>query len=174
METEKRVQTLLSGIDFKIPDPNGTITEFMDIGHQNLEQYSLFTARGDWQEERFIDLVSLGLAEKLYPIATEKYGNTSRASLQHILIDSCLPEAESEWRQLKDLATKALEQQGINATQMKTLIELFDILPQLLFELLVELAGRLMLIPVSEVMDVRKILAQLVMEAGHADNNRHN
>jgi len=175
MNTEQRLLELFDGINFKMINNDNSVEQVTKIVRHNGEQYDLIEAKGEPYKERLLDTISLVLAEKLHPIAMDRYGDTGETSIQHILNDTdSNPMAISEWEKTKQLALSTLKSDDFTESEMSLLSELLDSIPGMILDLIVELAGRLKVIPMTELSDITRILALMMKEEEHADKIRNN
>lgn len=175
MDTEQRLLELFDGINFKIVNGDNSVEQFKKIARYNQEQYDLIEARGELYEERLLDMISLVLAEKLHPIAMDRYGDTGEISVRRIFDETTSnPTTMSDLRKVKQLALSTISADDFNESQVSLLSELLDLIPEMILDFIVQLAGRLEVIPMTELSGITRILTLMMQEEGYADNTRNN
>jgi len=175
MDTEQRLLELFDGINFKIVNGDNSVEQFKKIARYNQEQYDLIEARGELYEERLLDMISLVLAEKLHPIAMDRCGDTGEISVRRIFNETTSnPTTMSDLRKIKQLALSTISADDFNESQVSLLSELLDLIPEMILDFIVQLAGRLEVIPMTELSGITRILTLMMQEEGYADNTRNN
>lgn len=115
------------------------------------------------------------MAEQLQPRALSKYGNTSDASLRRVLADEFLQPEDAKWVEAARLAKEALKGQEFTGQQLEMIGQLFDSLPDVMIDFIVEGVRQMCLVPLAEGPDIAGILYEMLKEAeGYADDNRNN
>ena len=120
-------------------------------------------------------MISLVLAEKLHPIAMDRYGDTGEISVRRIFNETTSnPTTMSDLRKIKQLALSTISADDFNESQVSLLSELLDLIPEMILDFIVQLAGRLEVIPMTELSGITRILTLMIQEEGYADNTRNN
>jgi len=175
MEIQEKLSELLEGTSFRTYSNCKSGEQFIEIARHNEEQYARIEAKGEQYQERIQNFVCLLLSEKLNPLAMEKFGNTSDASLRKLLSELLYnPEMTSEWKKNHKLALAALSNEGFNKDQIKIIGELFDAIPGIIINFLADFINRLKAVPMQEVWSITKVLVQMIKEASYADTQRNN
>jgi hypothetical protein len=175
MEKEKKLLDLLDGINFKVINNKASPAEFKEKAMHNQVQYARIEARGDQYQERILDLICLVLADKLQPVMINRFGNTADYFLSRVFHEQFdTPEIQSEWRECRQLALKAISDEGLDANQMEIISKVIDNLPETIISCLVWFVGRLKVIPMQEVASISEILLRMVKEERHANNTGYN
>lgn len=175
MDTEQRLLELFDGINFKIINGDESVEQYGKIARHNMEQYDLIETRGEIYKEQLLDMISLFLAEKLQPIAVDKYGDTGETSVRRIFDEtSSNPEAITEWEKTKQLALSAVSDYGFSESEIDLLSEFLDLIPGMILDLIIELTGRLKVVPMTELSGITRTLTLMMQEEEYADHIRNN
>ncbi len=173
MGAKEKLLELLDGINFQPVDGNESPEEFQAKLRQNNEQYDLMAAKCKGLEPQVLDLLAFVLAERLYPLAMEKHGNTAEPSLRSILAETELnPETTPANDKVKQLALEVLRTDGLDDSQLEMIGTLIDAVPGMVLSALVELAARLKMIPMTEYSRIAGTLAMMMKEVAYASDNR--
>jgi hypothetical protein len=175
MDTEKKLLALLGGTNFKFIDDRTSVEEFKEIVQYNQKQCTMLEAMGDRYQERILDLMCLVLAERLQPIMINRFGDASDRSLYRVLKESFdTPRMKSEWETCKQTALIALGYDGLNVNQLQIISRIIDELPITIISLLIEIVGRLKVIPMQDFGNISQTLLQMMKEGGYASNTGYN
>ncbi len=106
---------------------------------------------------------------------TNGFGDTSKSSLRRVVTELFqAPEVIAEMGKNRQLILTTLRADGFDETQMAVISDMLDSVLRLMIDLIVQLAGRLRVIPMQETSGVTGILAQMMKEASHAIDTRNN
>jgi len=120
-------------------------------------------------------MISLVLSERLHPIALERFADTSETSIRRILDETASnPTAMSDWRKTRQLALLSLSADGFTEPQIAVFSKMLDSVIEMITDFIVQLAGRLKVIPMTELSGIARILALMMKEEGYADSIRNN
>ena len=174
MDHQKKLLELCGITTLKKYTEPVTIGEMMQSGQDYLEVYDKITAQGELQLERVRNELSRLLAETLQPPAREKYGVAGSAAIKELLTEAWIASGKDGWEQQKRLFQTAAVQMGLIPDQEKAFLALMDIFPDLLTDILATEAGRLKLIPLENLNEITRVLAEMFKEERYADPSRNN
>lgn len=175
MDAVERLMELVGDIEFKSIDGNCSVDELRENVRHNLDQYAKIEAKGEQFEERVQDQISLVLAEKLNPMVIDKVGDSSESSLHHVVTEFFqTPESIAAWEKTRSTIRESLKADGLDESQIEALSGMLDSVPGLVIDHIVELAGRLKVIPMEEVSNITRILASMMKEENYDDNPTNN
>jgi hypothetical protein len=172
MNTETKLCELLVGLDFWDPGNVSSAGEYLKIVGHNLAEYKKMESRGF---ERFFDLISLFLAERLVPLAVARYGDAGASSLRALLTESTDPcETDAFIARQKQLIRDLLNDVGIDENQVAAIIKVVDSLPEAILDFIVGIISRTKVIPNNGMGRITTLLAQMMKEEDHAHDPGHN
>ena len=174
MDHQKKLLELCGITTLKKYTEPVTIGEMMQSGQDYLGVYDKITAQGELQLERVHNELSRLLAETLQPPAREKYGVAGAAAIKELLTEAWIASGKDGWEQQKRLFQTAAVQMGLIPDQEKAFLALMDIFPDLLTDILATEAGRLKLIPLENLNEITRVLAEMFKEERYADPSRNN
>ena len=158
-------------VDYSSPE------RFLESGQRIEAEYAKIEDLGEEHLKRIWRLMCLVLVEQLQPRALSKYGNTSDASLHRVLADDFFKpdNGKHDWVEAAHLAKEALGAQEFTDQQLEMIGQLFDRLPNVMIDVIVEGVRQMSLMPVAEEPDIAVILCEMLKEAaGDADDIRNN
>jgi hypothetical protein len=175
MDKGQKLLELMAGANFRVHVDCSSPDRLLESGKRIDAEYAKIEALGEEHQNRIWCLLCLVLAEQLQPQALSKYGNTSESSLRRVLADELLQPEDTKWIEAARMAKEALRGQGFTDQQLEMIGQLFDNLPNVIVDFIVEGIRHLCLIPLSEEPDIAGILCDMLREAeGYADNIRNN
>ena len=175
MDKGKKLLELMAGANFRVHVDCSSPDRFLESGQRIEAEYAKIEALGEEHLNRIWCLTWLVLAEQLQPRALSKYGNTSDASLHRVLADEFLQSEDVKWVEAARLAKEALRAQEFTEQQLDMIGQLFDNLPIVMIDFIVEGVRQMCLIPIAEGPDIAVILCEMLKEAGgDADDIRNN
>ncbi len=175
MDKCKKLLELMAGANFRIDVDYSSPERFLESGKRIEAEYAKIEDLGEEHQRRIWRLMCLALAEQLQPRALSKYGNTSDSSLRRVLADEFLQPEDVKWVEAARLAKEALKGQEFTDQQLEMIGQLFDSLPDVMIEFIVEGVRQMCLVPLAEGPDIAGILCEMLKEAeGYADDIRNN
>ena len=175
MDKRKKLLELMAGANFWLDVDCNSPERFLESGKRIEAEYAKTEDLGEEHLNRIWRLVCLVLAEQLQPRALSKYGNTSDASLRRVLADEFLQPEDVKWVEAARLAKEALKSQEFTDQQLEMIGQLFDSLPDVIIDFIVEGVRQMCLVPLAEGPDIAGILCEMLKEAeGYADDIRNN
>ena len=175
MGTESKILDLLAGIDFKVVDSNSSVEKFKEVATHNSRQYTRIEAMGEEHQKRIEDLICLVLSGKLDPMAMDRFGDTSDASLRKLLSDFFyIPEMTPEWEKIRKLALAALDDEAFTNDQIQSIAKLYDAVPEMMIDYLADSISRLKAVPMQEASSISKVLIHMIQERDHDNIVRNN
>ena len=177
MDKCKKLLELTAGANFRLDVDYSSPQRFLESGERIEAEYAKIEALGEEHQNRIRRLMCLVFAEHLQPRALSKYGNTSDSSLRQVLADEFFKpdNGKDGWVEAARLAREALRAQEFTEQQLEMIDQLFDSLPNVMIDVIVEGVRQMCLIPVAEGPDIAVILCEMLKEAGgDADDIRNN
>ena len=177
MDKGKKLLELMAGANFRLDVDYSSPERFLESGKRIEAEYATIEDLGEEHLNRIWRLMCLVLAEQLQPRALSKYGNTSDSSLRQVLADEFFKPDNGKhgWVEAARLAKEALRAQEFTEQQLEMIGQLFDDLPIVMIDFIVEGVRQMCLIPVAEGPDIAGILCEMLKEAeGYADDIRNN
>jgi len=177
MDKGKKLLELMAGANFRVHVDCSSPDRFLESGQRIEAEYAKIEALGEEHLNRIWCLTCLILAEQLQPLALSKYGNTSDSSLRQVLADEFFKpdNGKDGWVEAARLAREALRAQEFTEQQLEMIGQLFDSLPIVMIDFIVEGVRQMCLIPVAEGPDIAVILCEMLKEVGgDADDIRNN
>jgi hypothetical protein len=175
MDKGQKLLELMAGANFRFHVDCSSPDRFLESGQRIDAEYAKIEALGEEHLNRIWCLTCLVLAEQLQPRALRKYGNTSDSSLRRVLADELLQPENVKWVEAARLAKEALRGQAFTDQQLEMIGQLFDSLPDVIINSIVEGVRQMCLIPLSEGPDIAGILSEMLKEAeGYANDIRNN
>ena len=177
MDKHKKLLELMAGANFRFDVDYSSPDRFLESGRRIEAEYAKIKALGEEHQNRIWRLVCLVLTEQLQPRALSKYGNASGSSLRQVLAEEFFKDdnGKHSWVEIARLAKEALRAQEFTDQQLEMIGQLFDRLPNVMIDVIVEGVRQICLIPVAEGPDITVILCEMLKEAGgDADDIRNN
>ena len=177
MDKRKKLLGLMAGANFRLDVDYSSPERFLESGKRIEAEYAKTEDLGEEHLNRIWRLVCLVLAEQVQPCALSEYGNTSDSSLRQVLADDFFKpdNGKHDWVEAARLAKEALRAQEFTEQQLGMIGQLFDNLPIVMIDFIVEGARQMCLIPVAEGPDIAVVLCEMLKEAGgDADDIRNN
>jgi len=177
-ELGRRFETLVGGVRFRTDFDQALDSpeQLLAIGLHNRREYEKIKAMDEEHQERIENLVANMLASALQEEAIARYGNTDGSSIRQVLYGWFnRPEDRLFEDRLRQTAKIALL--GINLTEEQSdaiMKGMYDILPQLIIEVIEELIAPWRLLPCAETQSIAMALTDMMKEAQSADVTRHN
>ena len=138
MDKGKKLLELMASANLRVDVDCSSPGRFLESGQRIKAEYATIEALGEEHLNRIWCLTCLVLAEQLQPRALSKYGNTSDASLRRVLADEFLQPEDIKWVEATRLAKEALRGQEFTDQQLKMIGQLFDNLPDVIIDFIVE------------------------------------
>jgi hypothetical protein len=154
--------------DCKSPD------ELLKIGKQNIAIFDRIAALGQDRIERMMNLISGELAEAFQPRAIKAYGDYSKRSIRQLLMTMVKANGEKGPEPYIELAKEGASREGLSREQLELVYRMFDLLPRLVFDMIVELSSRFRLIKAENVPQIALTLNEMFQEANNVNESRHN
>lgn len=175
MDKCKKLLELTASANFRIHVDCSSPDRFLESGQRIKAEYAKIEDLGEEHQSRIWRLICLVLAEQLQPRALSKYGNASDSSLRRVLADEFLQPEDIIWVEAARLAKEALKTQEFTDQQLEMIGRLFDSLPDVMMDFIVEGVRQMCLLPLAEGPDIADILCEMLKEAGgDADDIRNN
>jgi hypothetical protein len=172
MDMKKKLAELLDGTDFWVDADCDSAERLMKLGEHNMEEYD---GMGKERQQRTHDLICLVLAEVLQPQARDKYGDISDSSVRKVLVDEFTePESKLGWEKWKQLAKQAMTNQGFSHYQLGQIYQIFDLMPHIIIEFIVEGVSRFRLVPRADAAKIAIVLREMFAEVNYANGIRNN
>ncbi len=176
MDKGKKLLELMASANFRVHVDCSSPDRFLESGERIEAEYAKIEALGEEHQNRIWRLMFLVLAEYLQPRALSKYGNTSDSSLRQVLADEFFKpdNGKRDWVEDTRLARETLRAQEFTEQQLEMIDQLFESLPNLIIDVIVEGVRQMCLIPVAEGPDIAVILSEMLKEVGEDANDIRN
>ena len=172
MDKLRRFQEITKGVVFcSDPDCN-SLEQMLKIGKQNIAAFNKLRVLGQDRVERMRNCISEILAEGLQPAARKAYGDISDASIRRLLQEST--EAKRNLDDWTQSIKQAIANEGFTQEQVDRIWPVFERIPGLILDLVVELAGAFRLMEHDRIPQISATLVEMFKEVDHADANQHN
>ena len=144
--------------------------ELMGTGRYYLDACDKVASKGELEEQRVFNEMSMVLAEGLQAPARERFGVADTNEIRQLLDEGWTASDKDGWERQKLLVRTAASEIGLNQEQEGVFLELMGALPDILADLIAWHAARLKLIPVENLSEITRVLAEMFEEEEkHAD-----
>lgn len=135
------------------------------INFQRDDVYKQIEALPPEKQERIKDLMGIVLADIFHPLALKKHGNILDNSIRDVILTDLEEPEIAEYLSRSILeAREKLAALGLTAEQMKAVLAMFTLLPEILTEIIIELIQPWHLIPRTRARQIVDILVQMIKE----------
>jgi hypothetical protein len=172
MDVKSKFLQVLDGVDFRYGNDVDSPDQLVKLGDHVLAQ---FEALGEERQKRGEDLMCMILADALQPRALARYGDAGIDSVRMVLVEELHLDADTIWGKYQRLAKQGIGNLGLNEFQLEQLNNYIDLMPDIVSELIAELASRFDLIPRKNAPTLALVLRDLFQEeADNAELSRDN